>query len=209
MRVLVFGDSIVYGAWDSEGGWVDRLKREAHKQTVESEGANKLQIINLGIGSDSSTRILKRMPAEIEARYSASWPLMFIIAFGINDERSINGTVETPIEQFESNIKDIIAIAKQYTDKILFLGIPPSGEPIVDFKGQEYSDDRIKQYDQHLQTIVEEAGIRFVPIRAAFEQAGMGMLYSYDTLHPNDKGHELIAGQVKLHLGQILRKNAE
>lgn len=27
MRILVFGDSIVYGAWDTEGGWAERLKK--------------------------------------------------------------------------------------------------------------------------------------------------------------------------------------
>ncbi len=61
MRVLIFGDSITYGAWDTEAGWVERLKREAHRQTIQSEGKSKIQILNLGIGGDSSTKILKRM----------------------------------------------------------------------------------------------------------------------------------------------------
>lgn len=204
MRVLVFGDSITYGAWDTEAGWVERLKRKAHKQTVESQGANKLQVINLGIGGDSSTKILKRMPAEIEARYSTSWPLVFVITFGANDERSIDGKVETPIEQFEANVKEIIDIAKQHSDQILFLGIPPIGKPVVEFKGQEYSDERVKQYEQHMQSIVEESGLPFVPIRPAFEQVGSDDLYAYDHIHPNDKGHQLIANLVQPKLEKLL-----
>lgn len=27
MRVLVFGDSITQGFWDTEGGWVERLRK--------------------------------------------------------------------------------------------------------------------------------------------------------------------------------------
>lgn len=205
MRVLVFGDSITYGAWDTEAGWVERLKRDAHKQTVQSQGSDKLQIINLGIGGDSSSKILKRMPAEIEARYSASWPFMFIITFGANDERTNDGKVETPIEQFEANISAIIALAKKHSEKIMFIGIPPIGKPVVEFKGQEYSDERVKQHEQRLEAIVEEAGLTFVPIRPAFEQAGLDKLYSYDHIHPNDKGHQLIYETVKPKLEELLK----
>lgn len=204
MRVLVFGDSITYGAWDTEAGWVERIKRQAHKQTVQSQGSNKLQIINLGIGGDSSTKILKRMPAEIETRYSASWPFVFVITFGANDERSIDGKIETPIEQFKTNVQAIIDLAKQHTDKILFIGIPPIGKSVVEFKGQEYSDERVQQYEQQMQAIVENADLPFVPIRPVFEQAGLDTLYAYDNIHPNNKGHQLIADTVEPKLREIL-----
>lgn len=204
MRVLVFGDSITYGAWDTQAGWVERIKRTAHEKTVQSEGKDKVQVINLGIGGDTSTKILKRMPAEIEARYSASWPFVFVITFGANDERSIDGKIETPMEQFEANVKEIIALAKQHSDKILFLGIPPIGKPVVEFKGQEYSDERVREYEQRLQAIVEDAGLLFVPIRPAFEQAGLDGLYAYDFIHPNDKGHQLIANTVQPKLQELL-----
>jgi lysophospholipase L1-like esterase len=82
MRILVFGDSIAYGAWDTAGGWVDRLKSDAHRQTVASRGLRKLQIVNLGIGGDTSTKILKRVPAEIEARFLTGWPLVLVFGFG-------------------------------------------------------------------------------------------------------------------------------
>ena len=203
MRVLVFGDSITYGAWDTQAGWVERIKRTAHKQTVQSEGKNKVQVINLGIGGDTSTKILKRKPAEIEARYSASWPFVFVITFGANDERSIDGKIETTLEQFEANVKDIISLAKNHSDKILFLGMPPIGKPTVEFKGQEYSDERVKEYEQRLQAIVEDAGLPFAPIRPAFEQAGLDSLYAYDFIHPNDKGHQLIADVVRAKLQEL------
>lgn len=205
MRVLVFGDSITYGAWDTEGGWVERLKRDAHKQTVETQGLDKLQIINLGIGGDTSAKILKRMLAEIDARYSASWPFAFVFTFGANDERTINGNVETSIQQFESNTKEIINIAKRYSNRILFLGIPPIGESIVEFNGQEYSDGRVKEYEQRLRVIVEDAGLAFIPIRPEFDKAGKGKLISYDNIHPNDDGHELIYQIVKPKLLELLK----
>lgn len=204
MRVLVFGDSITYGAWDTQAGWVERIKRTMHERTVLSDGKTKVQVMNLGIGGDTSTRILKRMSTEVEARYSANWPFIFVITFGANDERSIDGKTETSIDLFETNVRDIIAIATSKSGKVLFLGIPPLGKPIVSFKGQEYSDERIVKYEQLLKSIVEEAGIPFVPIRPVFEQVGLEGLYSSDFIHPNDKGHELIAATVAPYLNKLL-----
>ncbi len=205
MRVLVFGDSITYGAWDTEGGWVERFKKDAHRQTVESGGGKKVQVINLGIGGDSSTKILKRMKAEIEARYSASWPFVFIITYGANDERSTDGKVETPLEQFESNTKTIISLAKTHSDKILFVGALPIGRETVTFKDKEYSDQRIKEYEEALRRLVEGAGLEFLPVRQTFEQASTDELYSYDYIHPNDKGHKLLYQIVKPKLEELLK----
>lgn len=205
MRVLAFGDSITYGAWDTEDGWVDRLKRDAHRQTVETDGEKKLQIINLGIGGDTGTKILKRMSADIAARYSASWEFFIMISFGTNDERTIDGKADVPIELFESNAREIIKIAKQHSSKILFVEVPPIGQPIVMFKGQEYSDERLKDYESRLRTIVEEEGLPFLPIRPAFEQTDMSNLYAYDHIHPNDNGHKLIADTVRPKLWEMLK----
>ncbi len=204
MRVLVFGDSITYGAWDTQAGWVERLKREAHKQTIRTEGSQKLQIINLGIGGDSSTKILKRIKSEIDARYSAIWEFVFVITFGANDERTVNGVIETPIDVFEENIRQIINIAKKHSTKVMFLGIPPIGLPIVTFKGQEYSDERVRTYEERLAIVVKAAHLPFVPIRPNFEAKGLDKLYTYDYIHPNDEGHRLITDTVRPHLQELL-----
>lgn len=205
MRVLFFGDSITYGAWDTEGGWVERLKKDAHHQTVESEGNQKVQVINLGIGGDSSTKILKRMESEIQARYSKSWPFVLVVSCGANDERSINGKVETSLEEFGSNTNAIIELAKKYSDKVLFVGAPPIGQTVVNFKGQEYSDERLEEYEKKLKNLVESAGLEFLPVRPVFQRAGIEDLYSYDNIHPNDIGHELIYKAVKPKLEELLK----
>lgn len=203
MRVLVFGDSIAYGAWDEQGGWVDRIKRTAHTKTIKSKGTNKLQIINLGIGSDTSTKILNRIKSETESRYSASWPFIIIISFGTNDCRKNNGKIETPIKQFESNVKNIISIAKQYSNKILFVEAPPIAEPTVMFKGQEYSDDLIVKYNDCTKVIVQDANLQFVQVHPIFKETGLDKLYCYDKLHPNNKGHQLIANIVQPYLDTL------
>ena len=203
MRILVFGDSIAYGSW-AEYGWVELLKHEAHKRTIESQGSTKLQVLNLGVGGDTSTKILQRMPSEIQSRQSANWQFAFIFSFGTNDQRTVDGKPETPIEQFEANVRAIISEARIHTDKILFVGTPPIGQPVAILKGQEYSNERVKKYEERLIAILQAEGIPFVPMRAVFEKTSLGSLYSYDHLHPGNMGHELIAATVLSEVDKLL-----
>jgi lysophospholipase L1-like esterase len=203
MRILVFGDSIAYGSWAAEYGWVELLKREVHRRTVESRGNIKFQVLNLGISGDNSTKILKRMTSEIESRRSDSWPFAFIFSFGTNDARTTNSEPEVSAEQFETNIRAIIRIAMAYTNKILFVGTPPLGQPLTILKRQEYSDERVKNYEERLVAILKAENMLFVPIRPAFEQADLKSLYDYDLHHPNDAGHKLIATSVLPELDKL------
>ena len=197
IRILVFGDSITYGAWDTEGGWVERLKRIAHTKTISSNGETKIQVINLGIGGDTSNKILKRMPDEIRARESASWEFLLLITYGANDERIRNGSIETSITEFEENTKKIIQYAKKFTKNIIFIGPPPIGKNIVNFKGQEYSDQRIEEYETRLKKILNENFIQFIDLRSFLNKKQLNSLFAYDYIHLNDEGHRLIAEYVR------------
>lgn len=199
MRILVFGDSITYGAWDSEGGWADRLKRWAHRRYLEK--GTKLQLINLGIGGDTSTKILARMENEIKARHSASWPFMIVLMVGSNDGRVREGVVEVPLDEFSANYREIVKIAESYTDKIITVGLPPLGRPEVDFKEMQYSDASLERYDSEIRAIAGEYDLPFVDVRPVFTAKDA---FSPDLLHPNDKGHEIICDAVKAEIEKLL-----
>lgn len=200
MRILVFGDSITYGAWDSEGGWVERLKRWAHGHYLVH--GTKLQVSNLGVGGDTSTKILARMEQEIVARHSASWPFVIILMLGSNDGRVRNGETEVTLEQFTKNYNRLIEIAQKYTDKIITVGLPPIGEPILDFKDMQYSDQAVLEYETKIRTLATERKLPFVEVRPLFRD---GTLLSSDKLHPNDEGHKVIYEAVKAEVEKLLR----
>jgi lysophospholipase L1-like esterase len=203
MRVLVFGDSIAYGAWDSRGGWVDRLKAKAHEFTLKDQDNNKLQIINLGIGGDTSTKILRRMGQEIEARHSPAWPFVFVVAIGTNDSRQLpDGEREVPEQSFRENIVGIVELARKNNGQVLFVGLPPLPKPRVDFKNLRYSNEVINQYDKILEEIARAESIGYIPISMRFANDA-GNYFNKDSLHPNDKGHELILGAVLPEIEKI------
>ena len=207
MRVLVFGDSISYGAWDTQGGWVERLKTDAHIQTVKTSNQFKRQVMNLSVGGHSSSEIVARLENEIIARHSNSWPFALIFSYGTNDERMHENTLQTSIDQFKQNTERIIQIARKYSNIILFVGAPPLPVSEIVFKRHIYNDERVKIYDQLTQAIVEAAGIPFVPIRETFEKYDLSELFNItDDPHPNDKGHVLIFKAVKPVLDKLLEQ---
>ncbi len=208
MRLLIFGDSIAYGDWDSAGGWVDRLKRENNSSFLENGGVTKTQAVNLGVGGDTTSKLLVRMKNEIDARISASWPLAIFIAIGINDSRTISGKPEATIDKFQANLGKLIEIAKNYTTRIVLLGTTPLPKSQVEFKDYLYDDERLKLYDAEIKKIAAVEKVDYLPLRPAFEKAGVESLFCFDSLHPNDNGHMIIAELAARELDKLRDESA-
>jgi lysophospholipase L1-like esterase len=202
MRILIFGDSVPYGAWDTEGGWADRLKRELHRQYVSSGGKVMHEVLNLGVGADTSSHIRDRLRTEIEFRNRGSSDIILIFAFTINDTKINNGDVKTSAQRFKENIHDIAAIAQAYADRIVFVGSHPISQPNLVIGHNEFNDSLVEQYDKELALIVEKAGLLY--IRPVFEDHGLEGLYALDGLHPKDEGHQLIFDAVWPEIDKLL-----
>lgn len=194
-RILVFGDSIAYGAWDTEGGWVDRLKRQMHRRVIESEGSDKIQVINLGIGGDTSSGVLSRLDNEIKLRMSAKWSLVIVIAIGTNDARQKDGAIETSPDQFRNNLRTIIERTRKYTHDILLVDLPPLADNVVQFGAMEYTSKRVAEYAQIVRDMAKEEELPFVDLSEGFDKINANLFYK-DSIHPNDAGHEIIKWKV-------------
>jgi lysophospholipase L1-like esterase len=193
MRTLIFGDSIVYGCWDTEGGWADRLKQDVHRKYVSSDGEVWHDVLNLGVSGDTSSHIRDRLRSEIEFRSHDSSGLTLVFAFGTNDARLTDNQPETSFKRFKENIVDITVIAQAYANNIMFVGPPPLAEPTISAGSHIEHDDKVlMEYEKQYRHIVEKAGLLYVPLRPAFVERGLEGLYSFDKLHPKDEGHQLI-----------------
>lgn len=60
MRILIFGDSITQGFWDTNGGWVDKLRKHYDELQLQDFDKNPPTVFNLSIDADTSQNILQR-----------------------------------------------------------------------------------------------------------------------------------------------------
>jgi lysophospholipase L1-like esterase len=173
---------------------------------VESNHYDQPTIFNMGVSGDSSDDVSTRFDGETKAR--ANEELAFVFAIGVNDARTKAGVNFSDIERYRKSLSEIVSQARRYSDRILFVGLTPCVEARsnpVSWGDTGYTNVRIKEFDSSLQEFCEQNQVSFVEIFEPFEKAEKETELLPDSLHPNDKGHKLIAGIVKPKLEELLK----
>jgi lysophospholipase L1-like esterase len=161
----------------------------------------------MGVSGDSSDDVLTRFETETKAR--ANQELAFVFAIGINDARIKAGVNFSNTDRYQKNLTDIVNQAKKYSNKILFVGLTPCVEARsnpVSWGDTGYTNARIKEFDDALEGFCMQNNIPFVEVLEPFAQAERKAELLPDSLHPNDKGHQLITELVKPRLAVVLNK---
>ncbi len=198
MTILIFGDSITYGACDNEGGWVKRLRKFLDDKNLSDE--SDFSVYNLGINGDNTEALLKRFEQEIRIRFDSKEKTIFIFAIGINDSQFIptKNSFRVPLENFKNNILFLISRVKQFSGKIIFVGLTPIKElkttPIPWDTDKFYKNEYIQKYDEIIKKVCEENDLLFIEV---FDQLKGNENLSEDGLHPNSEGHRKIFEIVK------------
>jgi len=210
MRVLVFGASITQGFWDTQGGWVERLRNYYDKRQLQDLFKNKEPtIFNQGISGDKTTNIISRMANEIEARKWHGEELALVIEIGTNDSYEKNGQFFSSPEEYKERLRQITAIAKKHSNRVMFVGLPSCDEKQTTPAGWDniyWRNDRLKLFNDCVADICKHEGLPFVPVFEEFEQrSANGEKLFEDGLHPNDAGHQLIFELVRPELDKLLR----
>ncbi len=206
-HILVFGDSIAWGAWDSEGGWVERLKKVTNEKNEKwSEGLNYwCMIYNQGVSGDSSDNIIIRFEAETKARHYNEEEDIVIFAVGLNDSSFLESKKDNmvPIKIFEENMQKLIDISGKIFSKTVFLGTTPVDEkktnPIPWAPDMYLKNKSIKQYNNIISKICTEKGVEFIDVFELFYKSDPKHLLK-DGVHPNTEGHKLIFKKVRKFL---------
>lgn len=208
MRVLVFGDSITQGYWDTEGGWVDKLRKHYDELQVQDFDKDQPTVFNLGISADTSRNVLARAETEIKARTRHNIPPIVIVQIGINDSCAEPSGNMVPLEEYGTNLGKIIELLRPISTKIIFVGLSACDEAKttpVSWGALHYTNKSIKLYEDQMKTVAEAAGIPFVPVLDEFTKAMQTNELLPDGLHPNNEGHAVIFEIVKSKLLSILK----
>lgn len=203
-RVICTGDSLVMGAWDTAGGWVDRLKQEMNRRYVETKSSDRIQVYNLGVGSETTVDLLKRLDFELSTRAAEAWPLVLMVGIGKNDSRIVKGNSQVSVDEYRANTREIVAVGRKYTDKIYFVEPLPIRGGEVEFKGTYYRSDSIAEYAEVLKEVTKELDVVCVGLYEDFSKLEQENYYAVDGVHLNDLGHEFVYRHVRNTLDELL-----
>jgi acyl-CoA thioesterase I len=159
--ILAFGDSLTHGNGAKEA--------ESYPAVLQTLTGHK--VINAGISGEESEPGLKRLPGALEQHK----PQLLILCHGGNDLlRKKN------IKKMESNIRNMIQLAKDKNIPVVMLGVPKPGLFLSSFEVYK--------------TIADTTGVVFIE-DVIPEVLGDNALKS-DTVHPNKEGYRVMAESI-------------
>lgn len=200
-KIIVIGDSIVYGKWDSEGGWVVRLRKWIDEKYNLYKGGN-FQVYQLGIPGEVAIRQVERFENELTTRLTTDDDkYVVLIAVGVNDSCPNNWMTnkQTPEENYKKAFSTMIDIARQHKCKVGVIGLTPVNPEKS--KKLLFTNEEVKKYDQYISDVCKEKDIPKLDVFDILDSKNFSDLL-LDSVHPNNEGHQIIFEHVLSFLEQ-------
>lgn len=207
-QILCFGDSITYGMWDSQGGWVSRLRSTIDKKIADSGYLEWHEVFNLGVSGNFTKDLIARLEPELKSRLLIETKAVAIVGIGINDTKFGKNETTSTSQKYQKQLGQITKILTRYTKEQIYLGLTPVDENVYGAERwlgekQAFSNKRIQEFDVELIKHCRASGAVYVPLFDEFLRAGHIKLLR-DGIHPNDAGHSLIAKLVEPVVTKII-----
>ena len=191
----LLGDSIGQGYFsDNNDGWFVKYINMLNK-----ENPKKYSYQNMAVDGERVTDAYHRLHSEAFTK----WVDVLFIAIGANDTVRWDSK-ESPMDISEGLREEmwrkILPSAKNNLEQVFVVSLLPVMEekfPALgwnDRKLYHLADDIIK-YNKFLKNICEEYKIPFIDLTEMWLSNNPDDLL-FDTSHPNDKGHQLIADEI-------------
>lgn len=178
-KLVVIGDSLTEGFG---------VKREAAfpsilQKKIERAGKD-WRVINSGISGSTSASAPSRVKWHIKQK-----PDLILLALGAND-----GLRGSDVKAMEENLSLAVKAAQEAGIKIVLVGIkvPPN-----------YGSDYAKKFEAVFPKVAQKYGIPLVPFLLD-KVAGDPKMNLEDGIHPNEKGHAVVAETVFLTVKKFL-----
>ena len=190
-KIVILGDSIVWGAADlQKGGWPNRLISYFRKNK------SAVKIYSKGIIGNDTGKLINDFDEEVKNQN----PDVIIFAIGINDAQITNGQSRISLKQFEQDLILLISMAKKFAPKVIFIGLSRvsdrSSKSVWWSRDKSYDNNVIEKYDSELKMIAGKHSCDYIPVSDIFENDEL----LWDGIHPNSKGHQKMSERIGLFL---------
>lgn len=214
LRIVAFGDSITNGA-----GLPEEAEGAAFREIVQRELAERLgtpvEVVNAGVNGDVVTLAVDRIDDDVLAHD----PDIVTIMFGGNEagfyRPETNGFADTPrvsLKAFEATVGKIVDRLQAKGITVVLMTCPPMTERYWGMHLQPYQEHGInflvKDYAQAMREVAAQKGVALVDVYRRFQEDPATRDYFPDGLHPDARGHRVIADVLVDRLARVLDKNA-
>ena len=197
-KLIVIGDSGVYGWGDLEGGgWCERLRQNWLKLK------NAPIIYSLGVRGDGLEKVAKRYKNEWSTRgeLRRKVPEGVLLSVGLNDTARIgreDGRPQLSEDAFKFGLKRLVNELRKEVDAMV-LGITPVNEASMPFADcLWYSNKSCSIYEKKIEETCLELNIPFLSIHEKMiTLSSYKDLLSSDGIHLNTEGHKWIYHQIR------------
>jgi acyl-CoA thioesterase-1 len=180
LKILCLGDSLTEGyGLAADESYPALLERRLH-----AEGRADVMVINAGISGSTSASGVSRLRWQLRGA-----PQILLLALGAND-----GLRGLDLAVTRRHLAEVIALAKAGGLKVLLAGmkLPPN-------YGPEYTRGFERMYGE----LAREHAVPLIPFLLE-GVAGDPELNLSDGIHPNARGHEIVANTVYRYLLPLL-----
>ena len=196
-KLIIIGDSGVYGWGDLEGGgWSERLRQN----WLNIDGAPI--IYSLGVRGDGLEKVAIRYKNEWATRgeLRRKVPEGILLSIGLNDTAKIgrkDGRPQLSEDAFKFGLKQLVNEIKNEVN-IMVLGLTPVNEDSMPFaECLWYSNQACSKYENKIEETCLELNVPFLSIHERMiNLLSFKELLSTDGIHLNTKGHKWIYDQI-------------
>lgn len=199
--IVMFGDSTTA----VRPGAVQKVYALRVMESLQSIGSS-MGVHNAGIGGNTTDAARARLAKDVLAHK----PRVVVIQFGLNDSaidvwKNPPATEpRVPLAAYEANLRAIVAAVREAGAKPILMttnplrwssltrdkyGKPPYQPNDVD----GFEKPMLPRYNETVRKLAAELKVPLVDVRAAYDQQPSIDALLLDGMHPNDKGHQLVA----------------
>ena len=178
-KILVLGDSLTEGYGIANDAAYPALL----EKKIQASG-KKWTVINAGISGSTTASGPARLKWQLKSK-----PDLIILALGAND-----GLRGLDVQSIEKNLATTIELAQKEKIKVILAGmlLPPN-----------YGADYKKKFEDVYLRLIEKYKLQKIPFLLE-GVAGKPELNLADGIHPNEKGHQIIAELVYKNIKDLL-----
>lgn len=182
-RMVILGDSLTEGyGVPRESAYPALLEKKLNEAKLQGQ---RWKVVNAGVSGSTSASGLSRLQWQLKSK-----PDVLIVALGAND--GLRGTSPASTKK---NLKDVVELAQKNKISVILAGLlmPPN-----------YGPGFTKDFGAIFPAVARETKVPLIPFILE-GVAGDPTKNLADGIHPNEKGHEIMADLVFRFLQGVLK----